>query len=160
MAVGATSPRGSVLSLSAMKSLTKICWSVWLLLIGLSCDLSGGDQMRYGERKRPADSQAMYSERLGSLTLPVPQPNCPPVKVRNPEGNYIIPGVMGEIVYRRVNSVELSLDAYIQKRGNKRPAVVVVHGGNWDSGSRVSFVGQFLELLTAACYNWFSIDYR
>ncbi|MDX2042250.1 MAG: alpha/beta hydrolase [Acidobacteriota bacterium] len=85
---------------------------------------------------------------------------CSPISVRNPEGNYIVPGVQGEIVYRRVNGVELSLDAYVQKRGDKRPAVVIIHGGNWESGSRVSFVGQFLELLTAAGYNWFSIDYR
>ena len=88
-----------------------------------------------------------------------PQP-CQPIKVRNPEGNYIVPGVMGDIVYARANGVELSLDAYAQKRGSKRPAVVVIHGGNWESGSRVSFVGQFLELLTAAGFNWFSIDYR
>lgn len=85
---------------------------------------------------------------------------CLPVKVRNPEGNYIIPGVKGDIVYRQVNGIELALDAYVQKRGSNRPAVVVIHGGNWDTGSRVSFVGQFLELLTAAGYNWFSIDYR
>lgn len=85
---------------------------------------------------------------------------CLPIKVRNPEGNYIISGAQADIVYRRVNGVELSLDAYVQKRSDKRPAVVVIHGGNWDSGSRDSFVGQFLELLTAAGYNWFSIDYR
>jgi alpha-L-fucosidase 2 len=85
---------------------------------------------------------------------------CLPVKVRNPEGNYITPGVMGDIVYRRVNGVELSLDAYVQKHGRNRPAVIVIHGGGWDSGSRIAFVGQFLEMLTRAGYNWFSIDYR
>ncbi len=85
---------------------------------------------------------------------------CLPLQVRNPEGNYIIPGVKGDIVYRRANGIELSLDAYVQKRGNDRPAVIVIHGGSWETGSRVSFVGQFLELLTAAGYNWFSIDYR
>jgi alpha-L-fucosidase 2 len=85
---------------------------------------------------------------------------CLPVKVRNPEGNYIVPGAMGDIVYRRVNGVELSLDAYVQKHGRNRPAVVVIHGGGWDSGSRIAFVGQFLEMLTRAGYNWFSIDYR
>jgi alpha-L-fucosidase 2 len=86
--------------------------------------------------------------------------NCLPVKPRNPEGNYIVPGAMGDIVYRRAGGRELSLDAYVQKRGRNRPAVVVVHGGNWDTGSRIAFVGQFLEMLTAAGYNWFSIDYR
>ena len=85
---------------------------------------------------------------------------CLPINVRNPEGNYIVPGVMGDIVYRRVNGEELALDAYVQKHGRKRPAVIVVHGGGWESGSRVAFVGQFLEMLTRAGYNWFSVDYR
>ncbi|MGE0127037.1 MAG: alpha/beta hydrolase [Blastocatellales bacterium] len=82
------------------------------------------------------------------------------MKVRNIEGNYIEPGVMGDIVYRRVDGKELALDAYVQKRGRARPAVIIIHGGGWDSGSRVAFVGQFLEMLTRAGYNWFSIDYR
>jgi len=85
---------------------------------------------------------------------------CLPINVRNPEGNYIVPGVMGDIVYRRVNGKELALDAYAQKHGRKRPAVIVVHGGGWKSGSRVAFVGQFLEMLTRAGYDWFSVDYR
>src|SRR5262245_4905363 len=85
---------------------------------------------------------------------------CLPINVRNPEGNYIVPGVMGDTVYRRVNGIELALDAYVQKRGRKRPAVIVVHGGGWDSGSRIAFVRQFLEMLTRAGYNWFSVDYR
>lgn len=127
---------------------------------GLVCDRAGSDLMQYGERERTADAQVTHSERFKSLTLPVPQQTCHPINVRNPEGNYIIPGVKGDIVYRRVNGVELSLDAYVQRRGDQRPAVVVIHGGNWESGSRVSFVGQFLELLTAAGYNWFSVDYR
>jgi len=86
--------------------------------------------------------------------------DCLPIKVRNPEGNYIAPGVMGNIVYRRVDGRELALDAYAQKRGRNRPAVIVVHGGGWAAGSRIAFVGQFLEMLTRAGYNWFSIDYR
>lgn len=86
--------------------------------------------------------------------------DCLPVKVRNPEGNYIVPGTKGDIVYARHNGVELALDAYVQKRGDQRPAVIVIHGGGFTSGSRVSFIGQFLELLTSAGYNWFAIDYR
>jgi hypothetical protein len=45
---------------------------------------------------------------------------CMPINVRNPEGNYVVPGVMGDIVYRRVNGQELALDAYMQKHGRKR----------------------------------------
>lgn len=95
------------------------------------------------------------------LMLPIgAAAQCLPLTVRNPEGNYIIPGAKGGIVYRRIDGVELSLDAYVQQRGGRRPAVMVIHGGNWDTGSRVAFVGQFLELLTQAGYNWFSVDYR
>ncbi len=86
--------------------------------------------------------------------------DCLPVKVRNPAGNYIVPGTKGDIVYARHNGIELALDAYLQKRGDKRPAVLVIHGGGFTSGSRVSFIGQFLELLTSAGYNWFALDYR
>jgi acetyl esterase len=85
---------------------------------------------------------------------------CSPLRVRNSDGNYMVPGVMGDIVYRRVDGVELTLDAYAQRRGSRRPAVIVIHGGGWGSGSRIAFVGQFLEMLTRAGYNWFSIDYR
>ncbi|MDX2029858.1 MAG: alpha/beta hydrolase [Blastocatellia bacterium] len=85
---------------------------------------------------------------------------CLPLAVRNPEGNYIIPGAKGDIVYRRVDGIELSMDAYVQPRGGRRPGVMVIHGGNGDTGSRVAFVGQFLETLTQAGYNWFSVDYR
>ena len=86
--------------------------------------------------------------------------DCLPVRARNPDGNYLVPGVQGEIVYRRVDGVELALDAYVQRRGGPRPAVLVVHGGGWTSGSRVAFVGQLLETLTRAGFNWFALDYR
>ena len=82
------------------------------------------------------------------------------IAARNPHGNYIVPGTLGDVVYRRIGGVELSLDAYLQKRGEDRPAVVVVHGGGWTSGSRIARVGQLLEMLTGAGFSWFSIDYR
>ncbi|HVR71178.1 MAG TPA: alpha/beta hydrolase [Vicinamibacteria bacterium] len=86
--------------------------------------------------------------------------DCLPLRVGNPEGNYIVPGVRGAIPYRRVDGVELLLDAYVQRGGGARPAVLVVHGGGFTAGSRVAFVGQILETLTHAGFNWFSLDYR
>ena len=83
-----------------------------------------------------------------------------PLSTADPEGNYIVPGVKGGIVYRRVDGQELNLDAYLQRRGRRRPAVVVIHGGGFSAGSRVAFVGQLLETLSRAGYNWFSVDYR
>jgi len=85
----------------------------------------------------------------------VAQP-CPALLVRNPAGNYFIPGVKGDIPY----SGSLALDAYVQQ-GPARPlSVVVIHGGGWSSGSRIAHVGQILETLTRTGYNWFSLDYR
>jgi alpha-L-fucosidase 2 len=81
---------------------------------------------------------------------------CPALHVRNPDGNYIIPGVKGDIRY----AGEIALDAYVQPGADRRPSIVVIHGGTWSSGSRVAHVGQILEVLTQAGYNWFSVDYR
>jgi acetyl esterase/lipase len=81
---------------------------------------------------------------------------CPRLQVRNPDGNYIIPGSLGDIPY----SSDLALDAYVQRGNRGAPAVVVLHGGQWSSGSRIAHVGQILELLTRAGYHWFSLDYR
>jgi alpha-L-fucosidase 2 len=80
---------------------------------------------------------------------------CPALEVRNPDGNYIVPGSKANIPY----ASGLSLDAYAQRTRN-RPTVVVVHGGGWTSGSRVAHVGQFLETLTRGGYHWVSLDYR
>jgi acetyl esterase/lipase len=84
-----------------------------------------------------------------------PQP-CPALHVRNPDGNYIVPGVKGDIPY----SGDLGLDAYVQRDSDRRPSVAVIHGGTWSSGGRAAHVGQLLDVLTQAGYNWFSMDYR
>ena len=81
---------------------------------------------------------------------------CPPLQVRNPAGNYIVPGAKGDIPY----SGDLALDAYVQPGAARRPSVVVIHGGGWSSGSRVAHIGQILEAVTRAGYNWFALDYR
>ena len=85
---------------------------------------------------------------------------CLPLSPRNPDGNYIVPGVLGDIVYRRESGTELALDAFVQHGEARRPLVVVVHGGGGTAGSRVSFVGQLLEMLSEGGFNWVSIDYR
>jgi alpha-L-fucosidase 2 len=97
---------------------------------------------------------------LGLSTGPLAAQQCRPVEVENPAGNYIIPGTLGAITYREVEGKALKLDAYVQSGKERRPGVLVVHGGKWTSGSRVAFVPQFLEMLTDAGFNWFSIDYR
>jgi acetyl esterase len=102
---------------------------------------------------RRATVQVIIALALGTPAFAKP---CPALQVRNPDGNYIIPGVKGDIPY----SGDLALDAYVQQGPGRRPSVVVIHGGTWSSGSRVAHVGQLLEVLTRAGYNWFSVDYR
>src|ERR671919_1283339 len=63
---------------------------------------------------------------------------CAPFNVRNADGNYIVPGVQGDIPY----SGDLALDAYVQHDARRRASVVVIHGGGWSAGSRVAHVGQ------------------
>ena len=60
-----------------------------------------------------------------ALTTPAFAEPCPPLHVRNPDGNYIVPGVKGDIPY----SGDRALDAYVQQGPRRRPAVVVIHGG-------------------------------
>jgi len=93
-------------------------------------------------------------------TQPLATQPCRSARVENPEGNYFIPGTLGAITFREVAGLELKLDAYIQPGSTRRPGILVVHGGGWTSGSRIAFVGQLLETLTEAGFNWFSIDYR
>jgi acetyl esterase len=81
---------------------------------------------------------------------------CPALQVGNVHGNYIVPGSVGDIRYRE----SLALDAYVQEGAAGRPSVIVIHGGGWSSGSRIAHVGQILELVTRAGYNWFAVDYR
>jgi alpha-L-fucosidase 2 len=94
------------------------------------------------------------------LAAAAPAAECPPLAVGNAEGNYVVPGARGGIVYRRAGGRDLALDAYAQRTGGPRPGVLVVHGGGFVAGSRVAFVGQILETLTAAGFNWASLDYR
>ena len=90
------------------------------------------------------------------LAAPACGQECPALHVRNPDGNHIVPGVKGDIPF----AGGLALDAYVQRGSGRRPSVVVIHGGTWSSGSRAAHVGQLLEELTRAGYNWFSLDYR
>ena len=48
--------------------------------------------------------------------MPLPlAADCLPKKTHDTEGNFIVPGVIGNIVYHQVGDLQLSLDAYIQK---------------------------------------------
>lgn len=83
---------------------------------------------------------------------------CPAFTVGNPEGNYVLPGVLGEIPYRTFGGRTLLLDAYVHP-GEKRPTVVIVHGGGWTSGSRLAYISQFQDQLARQGFNWVAPDY-
>ena len=54
----------------------------------------------------------------------------------------------------------LRLDAAIPKSAKAVPAVIVVHGGGWEAGDKVTYVTPLFEPLARAGLAWFSIDYR
>src|SRR4029079_8678555 len=73
-----------------------------------------------------ADGIQVLCALVGALLLATSaysQP-CPEVRARNPDGNYIIPGVQGDIAY----ATDLALDAYVQRGGSRRPSAIVNHG--------------------------------
>jgi alpha-L-fucosidase 2 len=63
-----------------------------------------------------------------------------------------------DIVYSP--SAHLGLDAFVPHVGGPVPAVIVVHGGGWEAGDKVTYVTPLFEPLARAGVAWFSIDYR
>jgi acetyl esterase len=66
--------------------------------------------------------------------------------------------VRKDIVYSP--SAQLKLDAFVPRTGTPVPAVIVVHGGGWEAGDKVTYVTPLFEPLARAGLAWFSIDYR
>jgi alpha-L-fucosidase 2 len=85
---------------------------------------------------------------------------CPEARVLDRNGNYVVPGSMGDIPFRVVDGQQLLLDAFVHPGGETRPGVILIHGGGWTTGSRRAFISHFQELLTDAGFNWFAVDYR
>jgi acetyl esterase/lipase len=79
-------------------------------------------------------------------------PTCAPLIVRNPHGNYIIPGSLGDIQYGN----GLTMDAYAPP-GEPRPAAVIIHGNH---GNKRGFITRLMEHATKAGYAWFAPDFR
>jgi alpha-L-fucosidase 2 len=77
---------------------------------------------------------------------------CSSALHQSPDGNYLLPGVVGDIPYRN----NLTLDAYAPP-GQPRPAAVIIHGSQ---GNKRTHVTPLFELLDRAGYAWFSVDYR
>ena len=69
-------------------------------------------------------------------------------------------GEINDIEFARPGGVPLTLDAYVPDGRGPFPAVIVVHGGGWEAGSKRSYEKPLLPALTEAGFAWFTINYR
>jgi acetyl esterase len=69
-------------------------------------------------------------------------------------------GLWKDIAYNRPDGRELLMDAFIPEERGPLPAVIVVHGGGWEAGNKVTYVSPIFQPLAEAGFAWFSIDYR
>src|SRR2546421_13063494 len=69
--------------------------------------------------------------------------------------------VKKDIEYGRAGEARLLLDAGIPDGPGPFPAVIVVHGGGWNSGDKQADPAPLLRALTeSGSFTWFSINYR
>ncbi len=68
-------------------------------------------------------------------------------------------GLWKDIVYSRPD-LPLTMDANLPAGAGPFPAVVVVHGGGWEAGDKLTYVSPVLKLLSQTQFVWFSMDYR
>ncbi len=69
-------------------------------------------------------------------------------------------GLWKDIVYSREGGRELLMDAFIPQKSGALPAVIIVHGGGWEAGDKMTYVSPLFKPLAEAGFAWFSIDYR
>ena len=65
-----------------------------------------------------------------------------------------------DVEYGKAGSESLLLDASVPDGSGPFPAVIVVHGGGWNTGDKQRDIAVLLDTLTAARFSWFSINYR
>lgn len=64
------------------------------------------------------------------------------------------------VAYANRNGKPLLLDLHVPDGAGPFPAMILVHGGGFDGGSKSTNVRPLFEPLTDAGFAWFSIDYR
>ena len=64
-----------------------------------------------------------------------------------------------DIVYKEIDGKKLKLNAYVPKGEGPFPAILVVHGGAWRSGSRTQLT-MYAKSLARRGFSCFAIDYR
>lgn len=69
-------------------------------------------------------------------------------------------GLWKGIPYSRPGGRPLLMDAYIPEGKGPFPAVIIIHGGGWEAGDKITYVSPVFAPLARAGFAWFSIDYR
>ena len=64
-----------------------------------------------------------------------------------------------DIVYKEIDGKKLKLNTYVPKGEGPFPAILVVHGGAWRSGSRTQLT-MYAKSLARRGFSCFAIDYR
>jgi acetyl esterase len=70
------------------------------------------------------------------------------------------PGLWKNIVYGRPGGRDLLMDAFLPEGNGPFPAAIIIHGGGWEAGDKVTYISPVFEPLARARIAWFSIDYR
>ena len=70
------------------------------------------------------------------------------------------PKEIKDLEFARPGGYSLTLDAWLPEDGQRRGAVILVHGGGWEAGDKRTYIGPWFETLTAAGIPWFTINYR
>ena len=69
--------------------------------------------------------------------------------------------VFENVEFSHPGDVSLKLDAHVPEGKGKFPAIILVHGGGWNAGSKTAnFVKPLFPVLDSTGYVWFTIDYR
>ena len=69
-------------------------------------------------------------------------------------------GLRKDVTYSRPGGRPLLMDAFIPAGPGPFPAIILVHGGGWETGDKVTSLSPLLAPLARAGFAWFSIDYR
>jgi len=70
----------------------------------------------------------------------------------------LAPGLHKRIVFDPGHG--LTLDAFVPEGDGPHVPVILVHGGGWEAGDRVTYITPLFRPLAEAGFAWFSIDYR
>lgn len=105
-------------------------------------------------------SQWGYKARLVAwLTSVIGAGTAEPLDMRpQPLRDVLGPGLHKRIVFNRQH--DLTFDAWIPPGAGPHVPVLLVHGGGWEAGDRVTYVSPLFRPLAEAGLAWFSMDYR